>query len=162
MFVLLLNLLLDTREAIKSFWYRDGVRFIRKNSSMTDQAHFQLYSSTLVFSSREIITRKVSLQIKRLLEVESAWSVEVQFLEDHSDGVDSVPRMITHMMAKHWHDVLEIGPSNSGILSQALGSFGSLNHSLSTHSWVLPPDSQLFASISKEETREIGTHSQVS
>ncbi|KAL4778102.1 hypothetical protein BJX76DRAFT_162903 [Aspergillus varians] len=77
-----------------SEFLHDARRFILQNVYMCNAFPLQLYCSGLAFSPMCSVTRKLFQKSQRRLhilpQVESSWSAELQTLEGHSDGVQSV------------------------------------------------------------------------
>ncbi|KFY86462.1 hypothetical protein V500_07608 [Pseudogymnoascus sp. VKM F-4518 (FW-2643)] len=80
--------------ALSRFIY-DARRFILKNRWIIEMAALQLYSSAIVFAPKTSIVRSIFKNqipkwIGRLPKVPLTWSLELQKLEGHSDGVRDV------------------------------------------------------------------------
>ncbi|OBT75403.1 hypothetical protein VF21_05711 [Pseudogymnoascus sp. 05NY08] len=132
----------------------DARRFILKNRWIIEMAPLQLYSSAIVFAPKTSIVRSIFKNqipkwIGRLPKVPLTWSLELQKLEGHSDGVRDVA--FSHdgqLLASASSDrTVRLWNPATGAELQKLES-----HSGEVMSVIFSHDGQLLASASKDQT----------
>ncbi|KAH8586004.1 hypothetical protein B0O99DRAFT_748622 [Bisporella sp. PMI_857] len=135
----------------------DAAQFARYNRSVIEQAPLQIYSSALIFTPKQSIVRKqfekfVPLWIHTKPNVQARWNTNLQMLEGHTDGVNSV--------AFSHDSKLLVSASSDSTLKVWNVATGALQQTLDGHtSWIssvaFSHNSKLLASASYGGTIKI-------